>query len=66
MYRFPWGSGRIHDDQPRTWLESQEFIERPRMMRETDAEYAHRRAIAMLSAEILASLSEIARKQRWR
>lgn len=55
--------GRRHDDQPRKWHEAQEFIERPRMMGESEADYKGRQSLAKLSAQILASL---AKAQKWR
>jgi hypothetical protein len=42
--------------QPYTWIENQEYIERPRMRRETDVEYSVRVSVARLSAQIIASL----------
>lgn len=42
--------------KPYTWRQNQEFFERPRMRRETDAEYSVRVSIAATSAAIIASL----------
>jgi hypothetical protein len=52
-------------DQPWTWDEAQMFIERPRMMRESEAEHATRKAIAKLSREIRASLQDTRNRTRY-
>ena len=64
MHLLPWGRQR-HDDQPRNWTDAQAFIERPRLMGETAAEYSVRVAIATLSREIRASLQRQRNRQRY-
>ena len=39
-----------------SWWENQDYIERPRMRRETDVNYSTRQSIASLSAAIISSL----------
>lgn len=48
---------------PYSWAEEQEYMERPRMRRETDTDYAVRISITSCSATILSSLSRVIK--RW-
>ena len=61
MRDFPPGTDD-NDGWPYTWDECQDFIERPRMRRESDVAYATRLCVARLSREIRASL--LAAQQR--
>ena len=49
--------------EPYSWGEEQDYMERPRMRRETDVEWADRKSITSLSAAIISNLSRVI--HRW-
>ncbi len=48
---------------PYSWGEEQDYMERPRLRRETDAAYADRKSVTSLSAAIISNLSRVI--HRW-
>ncbi len=49
--------------QPYSWGEEQDYMERPRMRRETDAQWQDRKSVTSLSAAIISNLSRVI--HRW-
>ena len=52
-----WPAGEDDEmDEPASWTECQDFIERPRMRGESETDWSVRRSLARLSREILTRL----------